>query len=188
MIDRCIDWALKNRLLVVCGTVLLCLFGLRAVHTAPVDVIPDLSENQVIVMAEWEGQSPQEVEDQLTFPLVTQLQGLTGIVEVRASSMFGFTLITLIFEEGMDNYFARDRVLERMNQMGNLLPAGVNPRLGPDANGLGWIYQYYLEVDPELAPGGGYDLGRLRSTQDWAHPIPPGVRARGGGSCGHWRI
>lgn len=167
MIERCIDWALKNRLLVICAAVLLSLIGLRAVYTAPVDVIPDLSDNQVIVVADWDGQSPQEVEDHVTYPLVTQLQGLTGIQDVRASSMFGFSLVTLVFEDGMDNYFARDRVLERLNQLRSALPTGVEPRLGPDANGLGWIFQYYLKVDSEAAPNGGYDLGRLRSVQDW---------------------
>ena len=167
MIERCIDWALKNRLLVICATVLLSLIGIRAVYTAPVDVIPDLSDNQVIVVADWEGRSPQEVEDHVTYPLVTQLQGLTGIEDLRASSMFGFSLVTLVFEESMDNYFARDRVLERLNQLGSGLPSGVEPRLGPDANGLGWVYQYYLKVDSTAAPNGGYDLGRLRSVQDW---------------------
>lgn len=167
MIERCIDWALKNRLLVICAAVLFSLIGLRAVYTAPVDVIPDLSDNQVIVVADWDGQSPQEVEDHVTYPLVTQLQGLTGIQDVRASSMFGFSLVTLVFEDGMDNYFARDRVLERLNQLRSALPTGVEPRLGPDANGLGWIFQYYLKVDSEAALNGGYDLGRLRSMQDW---------------------
>ena len=135
-------------------------------HT-PVDAIPDLSENQVIVFADWPGRSPQEVEDQVTYPLSVNLQGLAGVKTVRASSMFGFTFITVIFEENIDNYFARTRVLERLNYLGDLLPAGVVPKLGPDASGLGWVYQYYLAVDPASAPKGGYDLSQLRSLQDW---------------------
>jgi Cu(I)/Ag(I) efflux system membrane protein CusA/SilA len=113
------------------------------------------------------GRSPQEVEDQVTFPLSTGLQGLAGVKDVRATSMFGFSLITIIFEEGVDTYFARTRVLERLNYLQANMPEGVKPQLGPDATGLGWVYQYYLAVDPAKAPGGGYDLGKLRAVQDW---------------------
>src|SRR5204863_2160700 len=137
------------------------------IYQTPVDAIPDLSENQVIVFADWTGRSPQEVEDQITYPLSVNLQGLTGVKTVRASSMFGFSLITVIFEDKIDNYFARSRVLERLNYLVDILPAGVVARLGPDATGLGWIYQYYLEVDPKNSPQGGYDLGQLRAMQDW---------------------
>src|SRR5690606_5817865 len=134
----------------------------------PVDAIPDLSENQVIVFADWPGRSPQEVEDQITYPLSVNLQGLAGVKTVRANSMFGFSLLTVIFEDKIDNYFARTRVLERLNYLGELLPQDVTPRLGPDATGLGWIYQYYLHVDPAKSPSGtGYDLGHLRAVQDW---------------------
>ncbi len=94
------------------------------------------------------------------------LQGLAGVKTVRASSMFGFSFVTVIFEDGVDNYFARSRVLERLNFLGELMPAGVLPRLGPDATGLGWVYQYYLHVDPASAPEGGYDLSELRSIRD----------------------
>jgi Cu(I)/Ag(I) efflux system membrane protein CusA/SilA len=167
MISRLIEWSLKNRFLVVCATLIIVAWGVHALRTTPVDAIPDLSENQVIVFADWPGRSPQEVEDQVTYPLSVNLQGLAGVKTVRANSMFGFSLVTVIFEDKIDNYFARSRVLERLNYLGNLMPKGVTPLLGPDATGLGWIYQYYLEVDPTQAPNGGYDLGQLRSVQDW---------------------
>ena len=167
MIERIIEWSLKNRFLVACATLLLVALGVRAVYLTPVDAIPDLTENQVLVYADWAGRSPQEVEDQVTYPLTTGLQGLSGVKEVRATSMFGFSLSTIIFEEGVDTYFARTRVLERLNFLQSMMPGGVTPQLGPDASGLGWVYQYYLAVDPEKAKYGGYDLAKLRSVQDW---------------------
>jgi copper/silver efflux system protein len=167
MINRIIEWSLRNRFLVVCGALLLAGFGVQALYRTPVDAIPDLSENQVIVYADWPGRSPQEVEDQVTYPLSVNLQGLAGVKSVRASSMFGFSLVTVIFDDKTDNYFARSRVLERLNYLGDSLPSGVTPRLGPDATGLGWVYQYYLDVDPKKSPNGGYDLGQLRAIQDW---------------------
>ena len=167
MINRLIEWSLRNRFLVFCGVALLIGFGVRAVYQTPVDAIPDLSENQVIVFADWPGRSPQEVEDQVTYPLSVNLQGLAGVKTVRANSMFGFSLITVIFQDKVDNYFARSRILERLKYLGGAMPTGVTPQLGPDATGLGWVYQYYLAVDPKTSPGGGYDLGRLRSIQDW---------------------
>jgi Cu(I)/Ag(I) efflux system membrane protein CusA/SilA len=167
VITRIIEWSLKNRFLVLCGALMLIVLGVRAVFKTPVDAIPDLTENQVLVYADWMGRSPQEVEDQVTFPLSTGLQGLAGVKDVRATSMFGFSLITIIFEEGVDTYFARTRVLERLNYLQANMPEGVKPQLGPDATGLGWVYQYYLAVDPAKAPGGGYDLGKLRAVQDW---------------------
>jgi Cu(I)/Ag(I) efflux system membrane protein CusA/SilA len=167
MINRIIEWSLRNRFLVVCGALLLAGFGVHALYRTPVDVIPDLSENQVIVYADWPGRSPQEVEVQVTYPLSVNLQGLAGVKTVRASSMFGFSLVTVIFDDQTDNYFARSRVLERLNYLGESLPSGVTPRLGPDATGLGWVYEYYLDVDPKKSPRGGYDLGQLRAIQDW---------------------
>jgi Cu(I)/Ag(I) efflux system membrane protein CusA/SilA len=113
------------------------------------------------------GRSPQEVEDQVTYPLSVNLQGLAGVKAVRAASMFGFSLITVVFDDKTDNYFARSRVLERLNSLGDVLPSGVQPKIGSDATGLGWVYQYYLDVDPKISPSGGYDLGQLRSIQDW---------------------
>lgn len=166
MIEAIIKWSLKNRFLVACGALLLVALGVRAIYLTPVDAIPDLTENQVLVYGEWMGRSPQEVEDQVTFPLSTGLQGLSGVKEVRATSMFGFSLITIIFEDKVDTYFARARVLERLNYLQGSMPDGVKPQLGPDASGLGWVYQYYLDVDPATA-GSGYDLAQLRSLQDW---------------------
>ncbi len=162
MINALIKWSLHNRFLVLGATLLLFGWGLFAVRRVPIDAIPDLSENQVIVFADWEGRSPREVEDQVTYPLSVNLQGLAGVRTVRATSMFGFSLITVIFEDKLDNYFARTRVLERLNYLGNLLPTGVTPRLGPDATGLGWVYQYYLKDN-----SGKQDLGALRALQDY---------------------
>ena len=167
MIQRIIEWSLRNRFLVFCGALVIISLGMRAVFKTPVDAIPDLTENQVLVYADWVGRSPQEVEDQVTYPLSTGLQGLAGVKEVRAVSMFGFSLLTIIFEDNIDTYFARTRVLERLNYLQGAMPEGVKPQLGPDATGLGWVYQYYLHVDPSKAPGGGYDLGKLRTVQDW---------------------
>ena len=178
MISALIRWSLQNRFIVLCAALLLFGWGLFAVRHVPIDAIPDLSENQVIVFADWEGRSPQEIEDQVTYPLSVNLQGLAGVRTVRATSMFGFSLITVIFEDKIDNYFARTRVLERLNYLGNVLPTGVTPRLGPDATGLGWVYQYYLKVDGVgSAPHAGassvatsnrtYDLGQLRALQDY---------------------
>ena len=174
LISWLIDWSLRNRFLVACGTLLIIAWGIWAVRHTPVDAIPDLSENQVIVFADWSGRSPQEVEDQVTYPLSTNLQGLAGVKEVRASSIFGFSLLTVVFDDKIDNYFARTRVLERLSFLQTLLPEGVTPQLGPDATGLGWVYQYYLKADPVKSSGtgpdpasGGFDLGTLRSLQDF---------------------
>jgi Cu(I)/Ag(I) efflux system membrane protein CusA/SilA len=167
MIANLIEWSLRNRFLVLCGLLLSVAWGVKSLYSTPVDAIPDLSENQVIVFADWMGRSPQEVEDQVTYPLSVNLQGLAGVKTIRAVSMFGFSLITVIFEDKVDNYFARARVLERLNYLGTLMPQGVVPLLGPDATGLGWIYQYYFDVDPSQSPKGGYDLGELRAVQDW---------------------
>ena len=167
MITRLIEWSLRNRFIVMVATVFLIGWGVRALFRTPVDAIPDLSENQVIVFADWPGRSPREVDDQVTYPLSVNLQGLAGVKTVRANSMFGFSLITVIFNDEINNYFARSRVLERLNYLGNALPAGVTPLLGPDATGLGWVYQYYLAVDPQQSSEGGYDLGQLRAVQDW---------------------
>lgn len=158
-----IDWSLRNRFLVACATLLLIAWGVFAVRHTPVDAIPDLSENQVLVFADWEGRSPREVEDQVTYPLSTNLQGLAGVKEVRALSMFGFSLLTVIFEDSVDNYFARTRVLERLGFLQGLMPSGVIPQLGPDATGLGWVYQYYFQLDHTAAQ----DAGSLRSLQDY---------------------
>ncbi|MES2996389.1 MAG: CusA/CzcA family heavy metal efflux RND transporter [Verrucomicrobiota bacterium] len=167
MIEKIIEWSLKNRFIVICAALLIVALGIRAVRLTPVDAIPDLTQNQVLVFADYMGRSPQEVEDQVTFPLSTGLQGLAGVKEVRATSMFGFSLVTVIFEDGVNTYFARARVLERLNFLQAAMPSGVTPQLGPDASGLGWVHQYYLDVDPAKATNGGYDLAELRSLQDW---------------------
>jgi len=168
MIRHIIHWSLRNRFLVLSGFLALCALGVFALRHTPVDAIPDLSENQVIIYSDWPGRSPQEVEDQITYPLSVNLQGLAGVRSVRANSMFGFSLLTVVFDDSVDNYFARTRVLERLNSLGDLLPSGVTARLGPDATGLGWVFQYYLKVDPSKAPNGqGYDLGQLRAVQDY---------------------
>ena len=167
MIDRLVEWALRHRLFIAFATLIVGTWGTWEMLHARVDAIPDLSENQVIVFADWPGRSPREVEDQVTYPLSSGLQGIAGAKTVRASSMFGFSFVTVIFEDGTDNYFARSRVLERLNYIRDGLPDGVDPHLGPDANGLGWVYEYYLKVDPATAPNGGYDLGELRAIQDW---------------------
>lgn len=161
MIERIINWSLANRFLVIATFLAICAWGVIAVQRVPIDAIPDLSENQVIVYADWPGRSPQEVEDQITYPLSTNLQALAGVRTVRANSMFGFSFLTVVFNDETDNYFARTRVLERLNTLQDQLPGGVTARLGPDATGLGWVFQYYLNDQ-----SGALDLGELRTLQD----------------------
>ena len=160
MIHWLIDAALRNRFLVVAGFLLVAGWGYWALRTVPIDAIPDLSDNQVIVFTDWPGRSPQEVEDQITYPLTVSLQGLPGVRVVRSSSAFGFSMINVIFEDAVDIYFARTRVLERLNLVGKSLPPGVVPTLGPDATGVGHVFWYTVE-------GKGYALRDLRSLQDW---------------------
>src|SRR6516165_6270740 len=145
MINKLIEFSLKNRFLILIVYALLAGWGYWALLRTPIDAVPDLSENQVIVFADWPGRSPQEVEDQVTYPLSSGLRGITGAKAVRASSMFGFSFVTIIFDEALDNHSARSRVLERLNYTREGLPEGVAPQLGPDANGLGWVYEYYLK-------------------------------------------
>ncbi|MBL9219146.1 MAG: efflux RND transporter permease subunit [Opitutaceae bacterium] len=189
MINRLIHWSLHNRFIVLAGFLALCAWGVVALTRVPIDAIPDLSENQVIVYADWPGRSPQEVEDQITYPLSVSLQGLAGVKTVRATSMFGFSFLTVIFEDQVDTYFARTRVLERLNSLGDLLPESVTARLGPDATGLGWIYQYYLKDE-----SGTQDLGSLRALQDtfvrYQLASVPGVAevASIGGFVRQWQV
>ena len=159
MINRLIEFSLKNRFLILLGYGLLAGWGYWALLKTPIDAIPDLSENQVIVFTDWAGRSPQEVEDQITYPLTVNLQGLPSVRTVRSSSAFGFSMINIIFEDEVDVYFARTRVLERLNLASSFLPAGVVPTLGPDATGVGQVFWYTVE--------GPYDPGTLRSLQDW---------------------
>ncbi|MGE7776151.1 efflux RND transporter permease subunit [Chitinophaga sp. NPDC101104] len=160
MIHRIIEWSVRNRITVLILAAVLFGWGWYAVKTNPVDAIPDLSENQVIVFTEWMGRGPQLVEDQVTYPLVTNLQGLPKIKYVRGSSMFGMSFIYVIFEDDTDIYWARERVLERLGTATRTLPEGVSPQLGPDGTGVGHILWYTLE-----APG--MDLGEQRALQDW---------------------
>jgi len=159
MIQRLIDFSLKNRGLILLAYIVLAGWGYWALLRTPIDAIPDLSENQVIVFTDWPGRSPQEVEDQITYPLTVNLQGLAGIKTVRSSSAFGFSMINLIFQDNVDLYFARTRVLEKLNLSAGILPEGVVPVLGPDATGVGQVYWYTLD--------GPYDPGTLHSLQHW---------------------
>ena len=156
-----------NRAIVLTATLFLTIAGIDAIHKTPVDAIPDLSENQVIVLSDWAGRSAQEVEDQVTFPLSTALEGLAGVREVRAQSAFGFSMLTVIFRDDVDIYFARTRVLEKLSALPFKLPEGVTARLGPDATSIGWIYEYYLDDSVAAKAGDALDLGQLRSLQDW---------------------
>jgi Cu(I)/Ag(I) efflux system membrane protein CusA/SilA len=167
MIDRLVSWCLGNRAIVLTATLLLTIAGIDAIYRTPVDAIPDLSENQVIVLSDWAGRSAQEVEDQVTFPLSTALEGLAGVREVRAQSAFGFSMLTVIFRDDVDIYFARTRVLEKLSALPFKLPEGVTARLGPDATSIGWIYEYYLDDSAAAQAGHALDLGQLRSLQDW---------------------
>ena len=160
MIEKIIDWSANNRFIVILIYLIIVGFGIYSVINLPVDAIPDLSENQVIIFTEWMGRSPQIVEDQVTFPIVSGLQGLPDVKAVRANSMFGMSFVFVIFNDNVDTYFARNRVLERMNTIQAQLPNGVVPTLGPDGTGVGHVYWYTVE-------GKGYDLGTLRSIQDW---------------------
>ena len=160
MIDRVIELSLRNKFLVVMLWIGIAGWGLWAMLKAPIDAIPDLSDNQVIVFTDWQGRSPQEVEDQITYPLTVSLQGLPGVKVVRSSSAFGFSMIFVIFNDDVDLYFARTRVLERLNLVTKQLPPSVVPTLGPDATGVGHVFWYTVE-------GGGLNLRDLRSLQDW---------------------
>jgi len=160
MIEKIIEYSARNRVIVLAIFALVIAWGIWAVYRTPVDAIPDLSDNQVIVFTEYPGRSPQVVEDQVTYPLAVNLQGLPQVRAVRASSAFGFSMIYMIFEDKADIYWARTRVLERLNYAASLLPPGVTPTLGPDGTGVGHVYWYTIE-------GKGYDLEQLRTLQDW---------------------
>src|SRR5262249_7461995 len=160
MIGRVIEFSLKNRFAIIAVYLLLAGWGYWALLRTPIDAIPDLSENQVIVFTDWTGRSPKEVEDQVTYPLTTSLQGLPGVKVVRGQSAFGFSMINIIFDDAIDLYWARSRVLERLNLLAKQLPEGAVPTLGPDATGVGQIFWYTVEGD-------GYSLRDLRSIQDW---------------------
>ncbi|MFO0646469.1 MAG: efflux RND transporter permease subunit [Polyangiales bacterium] len=163
MIGRLIDFSAKNRALMLFFALALALGGVSAVRNVRLDAIPDLSDPQVIVFTEWMGRSPTLVEDQITYPLVTALLGAPHVVDVRGQTMFGMSFVYVVFEEGTDIYWARSRVLEYLNTVRNRLPPEAQTRMGPDATGIGWVYQYAL-VDRT----GRHDLGELRTFQDFS--------------------
>jgi copper/silver efflux system protein len=160
MINSLIEWSLNNRILVIALYLAIAAWGYWALLATPIDAIPDLSDNQVIVFTDWAGRSPQEVEDQVTYPLVTSLQGLPGVRVVRANSAFSFSMVNVIFEDDVELYWARTRILERLNLVQKQLPEGVTPTLGPDATGVGQVFWYTLESDE-------MNLRDLRTIQDW---------------------
>jgi Cu(I)/Ag(I) efflux system membrane protein CusA/SilA len=160
MIERIIEFSARNRFIILVIYLIVAGFGIWSVYNTPVDAIPDLSENQVIVFTMWMGRSPQIVEDQITYPLTQNLQGIPDVRAVRSQSMFGMSFIYVIFEDKTDIYWARSRVLEKLNQVRDQLPAGVTPVIGPDGTGVGHVYWYHLYSDK-------YDLGELRALQDY---------------------
>jgi CzcA family heavy metal efflux pump len=160
MINQLITLSLKNRYIVLLIATILFAWGAYAVSENPIDAIPDLSDNQVIVFTEWQGRSPQIMEDQVTYPLVSNLQGIPKVKAIRATSMFGMSFVYIVFEDKADVYWARSRVLERLNYAQRLLPEGITPTLGPDGTGVGHILWYTLDAK-------GIDLGEQRALQDW---------------------
>ena len=160
MTTALIRWCLKNGFLVILFMLALVGGGYYAVQNMPVDAIPDIGEKQVIVFADWPGRSPQDVDNQVTYPLTTSLTGTPGVKTIRSMSGFGFSMVFVIFKDDVDYYWARSRVIERMNIAQQRLPADVVPVMGPDATALGQVFWYTVE-------GEGFDLAELRSIQDW---------------------
>src|SRR5271169_6541212 len=160
MLQRIIDFSLRNKFIVLLGTIALVLCGVYALKNIPLDAIPDLSDVQVIVYTEWPGQAPQIVQDQITYPLTTKMLSVPKAKVVRGYSFYGFSFVYIIFEDGTDPYWARSRVLEYLSGLSGRLPAGVTPSLGPDATGVGWAFMYSINSTNR-------DLAELRSLQDW---------------------
>jgi Cu(I)/Ag(I) efflux system membrane protein CusA/SilA len=160
VIEKIIEYSIKNKFLVILMTLFVVAAGIYAMLKTPLDAIPDLSDVQVIIFTEYPGQAPQVVEDQVTYPLTTSMLAVPYAKVVRGYSFFGLSFVYIIFEDGTDMYWARSRVLEYINYVAGRLPAGVTPSLGPDATGVGWVYEYILESDR-------HDLAQLRSIQDW---------------------
>ena len=160
MIPKIISWSLRNRYIVLLMATAFFVWGVFNIKKNPIDAIPDLSENQVIVFTEWMGRGPQIMEDQVTYPLVSNLQGIPKVKNIRGTSMFGMSFVYVIFEDNVDVYWARTRVLERLNYAQRLLPAGVTPTLGPDGTGVGHVFWYTLDTK-------NLDLGEQRALQDW---------------------
>ncbi|MCH8287967.1 MAG: efflux RND transporter permease subunit [Candidatus Marinimicrobia bacterium] len=160
MIEKVIEYSVNNRFIVILATLLMILIGSYSVYNTPLDAIPDLSDVQVIVFTNYPGQAPQVVEEQVTYPLTTAMLSVPFAKSVRGYSFFGLSFVYIIFEDGTDLYWARSRVLEQLNVVSKGLPLGVTPSLGPDATGVGWVYQYVLQSDR-------HNLQELRSIQDW---------------------
>lgn len=160
MLSSIIEWSSRNKLMVILATALLMAGGLHSLRNIPIDAIPDLSDVQVIIFTDYPGQAPQVVEDQVTYPLTSRMLSVPGAKVVRGYSFFGYSFVYIIFEDGTDLYWARSRVLEYLNYVSGQLPAGVTPVLGPDATGVGWVYEYALTSDR-------HDLQELRAIQDW---------------------
>src|SRR5512140_587329 len=162
MIAALIRWSIRSRFLVLLATVMVTAWGIFSLARTPLDALPDLSDVQVIIRTPFPGQAPQIVENQVTYPLATTMLSVPGAKTVRGYSFFGDSFVYILFDDGTDPYWARSRVLEYLNQVQSRLPAQAKPALGPDATGVGWIYQYAL-VDRS----GRHDLGELRALQDW---------------------
>ena len=162
MIEAVIHWSVKNRLFVLMLCIILAVGGVFSIKNTPVDALPDLSDVQVIVKISYPGQSPQVVQDQVTFPLTTAMLSVPGAKTVRGFSFFGDSYVYIIFDDDTDLYWARSRVLEYLSQVAPTLPDNAKPQLGPDATGVGWVYMYAL-VDQT----GQHDISQLRSLQDW---------------------
>ncbi|HKJ69137.1 MAG TPA: efflux RND transporter permease subunit [bacterium] len=160
MIEKVIEWSINNRFLVIVATIVLIGAGYFAITHTPLDAIPDLSDVQVIIKTEYPGQAPQVVEDQVTYPITTAMMSVPYSKTVRGYSMFGTSFVYIIFEDGTDMYWARSRVLEYLSTLADRLPDGVTPQLGPDATGVGWVYEYTVESNR-------HSLDQLRSLQDW---------------------
>jgi len=187
MIDKIIEYSLKNKYILIFLFILITAWGYWALKRTPIDAIPDIGENQQIVFVDWQGRSPQDIEDQVIYPLSAKLMGIPGMKVIRSNAMFSFGIINIIFEDGVDFYWSRTRILERLNLAQQDLPPGVTPRLGPDATALGQVFWYTVEngyycpdhpqeryAEPGICQHDGkerlfsvYDLGELRSIQDW---------------------
>src|ERR1044071_7533351 len=181
MINRIIEFSARNRFLVALLVFFAVAAGIWALKTSALDAIPDLSDVQVVVFTDWPGRSPDIVEDQITYPIISTMIAAPKVKYVRGESMFGYSFVNVVFQDGTDLYWARSRVLEYMQGIGGRLPEGVSPRLGPDATGVGWVYEYAL-VDK----GGKHTLAELRSFQDWylrywLAAVPGGAGGAAGG-------
>src|SRR5580698_3821061 len=162
LIERVIDASARNPFLIIVLTILAAAGSLWALRNTPLDAIPDLSDTQVIISTDWQGRSPDLVEDQITYPISTRFIAAPKVKFVRGESMFGRSFVYVIFEDGTDIYWARSRVIEYLDSVRGSLPEGVNPVIGPDATGVGWVYEYAITDET-----GQHNLAELRSLQDW---------------------